>query len=215
MLRHICRTMVAAFAAVALVIQPFPRFAPAPAQAGLLTRAVAAGATYISDNLIRVMFLHASMHAREAAKRKFFEVLVRSPELVPKATRLVESFLKSPKIQQKLSGPDGARFLADEVGPVVGRLKAWSKPQVADARMKNIVGDLFKPGAKVGNGSTADAVRHELRTGELVGGRNHLTKARETLTRLRNHMNDLEASPADKGTAKLLAEDLINAMRGR
>lgn len=70
MLRHICRTMVAAFAAVALVIQPFPRFAPAPAQAGLLTRAVAAGATYISDNLIRVMFLHASMHAREAAKRK-------------------------------------------------------------------------------------------------------------------------------------------------
>lgn len=215
MLEYVHRTIVAALIAAALILSPLSGVAPTPAHAGLLTRAVAAGTTYISANLIRVMFLHASMHAREAAKKKFFEVLVRSPDLVPKATRMVESFLKSPKIQQKLSGPDGARFLADEVGPVIGRLKAWSKPQVADARMKNIVGDLFRPGAKVGNGSTADAVRHELRTGELVGGKGHLTKAREVLTRLRTHLEDPAATPADKGTAKILAQDLLNALRGR
>ncbi|MGU3404564.1 hypothetical protein [Methylobacterium brachiatum] len=215
MLEYVRRAIVATLVAVALILAPFSGFAPTPAHAGLLTRALAAGTTFVSANLIRVMFLHASMHAREAAKRKFFEVLVRSPELVPKATRMVESFLKSPKIQQKLAGPDGTRFLADEVGPVIGRLKAWSKPQVADARMKNIVGDLFRPGAKVGNGSTADAVRHELRTGELVGGRGHLIKAQEALTRLRNHMSDPTATPADKGTAKVLAQDLLNALRGR
>lgn len=215
MLRYVRRTAVAALAAAALILSPVSGFAPTPAHAGLLKKAVAAGTTFVSANLIRVMFLHASMHAREVARRKFFEVLLKSPELVPKATRMVEGFLKSPKIQQKLAGPDGARFMADEVGPVIGRLKAWSKPQVADARMKNIVGDLFRPGAKVGNGSTADAVRHELRTGELVGGRGHLIKAQEVLTRLRNHMSDAAATPADKGTAKILAQDLLNALRGR
>ncbi|CNC72618.1 TPA: hypothetical protein ACQQX6_001341 [Yersinia enterocolitica] len=51
------------------------------------------------------------------------------------------------------------------------------KPNVKDGNLKNIIDDLYRPNAKVGSGSTADAVRYELATGEKVGGRGHVEKA--------------------------------------
>jgi branched-subunit amino acid transport protein len=55
MLEYVHRTIVAALIAAALILSPLSGVAPTPAHAGLLTRAVAAGTTYISANLIRVM----------------------------------------------------------------------------------------------------------------------------------------------------------------
>jgi len=46
---------------------------------------------------------------------------------------------------------------------------SMEKPNVKDGNLKNIIDDLYRPNAKVGSGSTADAVRYELATGEKVG----------------------------------------------
>ncbi|WP_218949043.1 hypothetical protein [Acinetobacter sp. YH12145] len=43
--------------------------------------------------------------------------------------------------------------------------------------MKNITDDMFRANAKIGNGSTAAAVRYEKAMGKMVGGKEHLEKA--------------------------------------
>lgn len=39
--------------------------------------------------------------------------------------------------------------------------------------------DLYRENAKIGSGSTADAVRYELQTGGKVGGKTHSQKAED------------------------------------
>lgn len=215
MLDHIRRAIVAAFAAIALVLQPFPGLAPAPAQAGLLTQAVATGAVYVSAALVRRALMHATFAGRELARRKLYEVLAKAPGLAPQALRMVEGLLKSPKVQSRLGGPNGARFLQEEVGPMLSKLKAWNRPEVADGKMVNIVKQLFRDNAKIGNGTTADAVRHELETGLRVGGKTHSDKAQLAIESLTRRLTDPSVSQADKTIAKILKEDLGNALRGR
>lgn len=48
---------------------------------------------------------------------------------------------------------------------------------MADLKLSMLLNDLYRPNAKIGSGSTADAVRHEMRTGEAVGGKFHSQKA--------------------------------------
>ncbi len=73
------------------------------------------------------------------------------------------------------------------------------KPDVTDSNLKNIIDDLYRPNAKVGSGSTADAVRYELATGEKVGGRGHVLKAQDYtralqdwLDRIQQHLQGIE-----------------------
>jgi len=61
---------------------------------------------------------------------------------------------------------------------------AMERPHAEDSGLSGILDNLYRPGAKVGSGSTADAVRHELATGQRVGGRLHSQKASENITRL-------------------------------
>lgn len=198
-----------------LVVQPVPWGAPTPAQAGLLTRAVATGAVYVSAALVRRALVHATFAGRELARRKLYEVLAKAPELAPQALRMLEGMLKSPRMQGRLSGPNGARFLQEEVGPMLSKLKAWNRPEVADGKLGNIVKQLFRDNAKVGNGTTADAVRHELETGLRVGGKTHSEKAQLAIDSLTRRLTDPSVSQADKTIAKVLKEDLGNALRGR
>ncbi|MFP1463669.1 hypothetical protein ACLB1E_31895 [Escherichia coli] len=77
------------------------------------------------------------------------------------------------------------------------------KPDVTDSNLKNIIDDLYRPNAKVGSGSTADAVRYELATGEKVGGRGHVLKAQDYkgLYRIGSDKNPT-ASPGDPAAAE-------------
>lgn len=52
-------------------------------------------------------------------------------------------------------------------------------PHVVDGQLRSIVDRLYRPGASVGSGSTAAAVRFERTTGLPVGGRSHTQKAEE------------------------------------
>jgi hypothetical protein len=73
----------------------------------------------------------------------------------------------------------------------------------------------YKPGATVGNGSTADAVRSELATGKPVGGKWHSTKARELINAINNWAKRTPgASASDVAAANLVKQDLTNALAG-
>ncbi|MBU1358851.1 MAG: hypothetical protein KKC79_15370 [Gammaproteobacteria bacterium] len=89
-------------------------------------------------------------------------------------------------------------------------------PTVADRKLGNIVGDLYK-GAKmpnpIGTGSTADAIRNELSTGLATGGRFHSQKGAEYIRALDNWLaKNPDASHYDRMTAESLRNDLSNAL---
>jgi hypothetical protein len=88
------------------------------------------------------------------------------------------------------------------------------KPHVRDPKLKEIVNDLYRPNAKIGSGSTADAIRHELLTGNPVKGKVHLQKGDDSLRALnRWNRNNSTASPGDRAAAESLIKDLNDAMR--
>jgi hypothetical protein len=92
------------------------------------------------------------------------------------------------------------------------------KPKVSDATLQNYVDNLYRGTTgtgRVGDGTTADAVRNELATGEPTGGRFHTTKAQETINGLRKWLNtNPNASYSDRVVAQSLLDDLLDSLRG-
>lgn len=92
-------------------------------------------------------------------------------------------------------------------------------PSVSDTRLQNIVNDLYKGTTnpeRVGNGTTMDAIRHELATGGAVHGRRHLEKGRQYSNGLRNFLRrNPDASLHDRRVAQSLDDELQGAMAGR
>jgi hypothetical protein len=91
-------------------------------------------------------------------------------------------------------------------------------PTVKNLRLSNIVRDLFKGALTkrpIGSGSTADALRYELKTGNLVGGKSHLQKAQQYTRALEKWLEkNPTASPQDRKVAQTLLNDLKNALSG-
>lgn len=86
----------------------------------------------------------------------------------------------------------------------------------ADAKLQNYVKDLYKGTtnpSRVGNGTTADAVRAELATGQATAGKVHLQKAQDTARGLENWLGrNRGATPHDRRVAQSLYDELIDAM---
>jgi filamentous hemagglutinin len=93
---------------------------------------------------------------------------------------------------------------------------SMEKPNVQDENLSNIIDDLYRPNAKVGSGSTADAVRYEIATGEKVGGRGHIEKAETYSKALQDWLNkNPQASTSDKAAAENVLKDMQNALKGK
>lgn len=92
-------------------------------------------------------------------------------------------------------------------------------PQANDPKLNNIVKDLYKgAGApnQIGSGSTADAIRNELSTGQATYGKFHIQKGQEYSKGLENWLrNNPNASENDKKAAELILQDLNNALGGK
>lgn len=91
------------------------------------------------------------------------------------------------------------------------------KPKVSNPKLKNIVDDLYKGkngNNTIGNGTTMDAVRNELKTGMPTNGKFHLQKAKDYVNALDRILRRNDVSDADKAIAKTLLEDLIKAISG-
>lgn len=77
--------------------------------------------------------------------------------------------------------------------------------------LRNTIKELYRPGTKAGNGSTATAIRRELKTGILVGGKSHLIKGRERMRRSEKLLDYGNLSKKDTMIAKKLYNDLKKA----
>lgn len=77
---------------------------------------------------------------------------------------------------------------------------------------RNIVSELYREGAGVGDGGTADAIREELTTDRPVGGRSHVRKGKERLRQIDCILRRNPDHP-DRGLLERLADDLRDALR--
>ena len=86
---------------------------------------------------------------------------------------------------------------------------------VSNQKLKNAIDQIYRPGAKIGDGGLADAIRHELKTGELVGGKSHITKGIERVRNLENIIRTQNLSKSDLEIATKLLNDLKIALGGK
>lgn len=78
---------------------------------------------------------------------------------------------------------------------------------------RGIVRELYRQNAEVGDGGTADAIREQLRSGELVGGRDHIQKGRERLRQIEKILASNPNHP-DRALLERLRDDLEDALGG-
>lgn len=78
-------------------------------------------------------------------------------------------------------------------------------------KLKRTISDLFRPGAVVGNGGTADAAIFTKLTGQLVGGSNHVQKVGDNIKRLNKLISSGNLGVKDLAIARVLQRDLQRA----
>ncbi|MGZ3747519.1 MAG: pre-toxin TG domain-containing protein [Pseudobdellovibrionaceae bacterium] len=89
------------------------------------------------------------------------------------------------------------------------------RPVVNDERLKEFLEDYWRQDAKVGNGSTASAIRYELKTGKPVGEKWHTNKGQEALVFFSNWLkNNSTASASDRRVVENLILDLMDSLEG-
>lgn len=89
---------------------------------------------------------------------------------------------------------------------------------IDDLKVLNLIKDNYRAGSKIGNGSTADAVRYELEhLGEAVGGKLHEIKAQETINRINNMFKNYgsELNSQAKKVMQGISDDLKSALEGK
>jgi RHS repeat-associated protein len=117
----------------------------------------------------------------------------------------VEQFLAFQKHQKERGNPE----VLDEYRA------AMSRPSAIDEALNNLFNDLYRPGAKVGSGSTAAAIREELKTGVRVGGRSHIQKAHDYIRALEDWLTANPDASGDRAAAENVLKDLKNALSGK
>ena len=88
----------------------------------------------------------------------------------------------------------------------------WVNPsEISNPKLKNIVDDLYRPNAKIGSGSTADAVRIELKIDNLkVGGKSHKIKAENSIRSITDILENDLLSAHDRMIAENVRLDLLD-----
>lgn len=79
-------------------------------------------------------------------------------------------------------------------------------------KLKNTIKELYRSGAKIGDGGLADAIKYELLTGELVGGKSHIKKGYERIKNLENIIKKENLCSSDLKLAKQLLNNLKDAL---
>ena len=119
-----------------------------------------------------------------------------------------EKVLSSSQIGRVELQLEGAGNAATKFGSI-------PKPVVSDSKLQDIMNQLYRPNASIGNGSTADAIREQLSTGKLVGERDHIIKGQERVVNLTRWIqNNPNASPSDMKAAQDVLNDLQKALNG-
>lgn len=79
--------------------------------------------------------------------------------------------------------------------------------------LKTTIEMLYREGATIGDGGTADVIRHELKTGEKLSETGHVKKGKEMVNRL-NRLIQSSFNESDMKIANDLLNDLTDALKG-
>ena len=107
--------------------------------------------------------------------------------------------------------------LNDSVGggqKLITRAREQLLNNASNKKFKNIINDLYRHNARVGSGSTADAIRFEMATGGSVGGKSHILKGIQYRTALINLYNSGTLNVKDLTIFKNILIDLQNSLSG-
>ena len=111
---------------------------------------------------------------------------------------------------------DGAKT-ADKVADGAVKLSTRSKllNKAQNQKLRNAINEIYRDGAITGDGGLADAIRHEIKTGELVGGKSHIQKGKERIKNLENILNKQDLTNSDKEIVEELIKDISLALGGK
>ena len=104
-----------------------------------------------------------------------------------------------------------------DTAKIAGRSSKGTKilNKVSNPKLKNTIKEMYRPGAKVGDGGLADAIRYEIKTGKLVGGKSHIQKGTERLRNLEKIFKRETLTKNERKIVEDLMKDLQNALGGK
>lgn len=110
--------------------------------------------------------------------------------------------------------PDNVRIsLANEVDvKLLGTARDNLLNSAKDPKLRNIVNDLFRPDAQIGNGSAMDAYKFQKLNGALVGGKSHGTKLIIYRNALEKLWGSTTLNSSDRQIVKYLLTEIQNAL---
>ncbi|NPC40991.1 hypothetical protein [Nocardioides sp. zg-1230] len=164
----------------------------------------------------------AAARVRSAAPRFYALLVALRASVATAATRLERARDGLADVRARLE-----KFLRIQARDEAGTIKhpgGWlprrpgrPRPEVDDPKLSNYVDQLFK-GVKQpnrsGDGTTMDAIRHELASGDLVHGKDHVRKGHDILRGLERWLRTRgDASPQDRETAQALADELKELLK--
>lgn len=101
-----------------------------------------------------------------------------------------------------------------DIGKGISKRESLLK-EVKNEKLKNSIKELYREGSSIGDGGTADAIRYELKTNKLVGGKSHIQKGKERLKNLNNILKREKLNERDREIIMFLIKDLENALEGK
>ena len=133
---------------------------------------------------------------------------IKAADAVSDGIRVAEATSDSLKTSENLY--DAAKS-ADITG-LSKRDQLLSK--ATNQKVKEAVNQIYRPNAQIGDGGLGDAIRHELATGDLVGGKSHIQKGQERLKNLENILKSENLSADEERMVMDLIDDLQKALKG-
>ncbi|MDP2192976.1 MAG: DUF637 domain-containing protein [Alphaproteobacteria bacterium] len=173
------------------------------AQSAAIAGELAAG--YVAGKVVKGVAKGAERVARFASELKTGKTLRARSVPVISYHGLEETIL------------DGAnpknRFLHENQKIIYRR--DMQRPYARDPKLRENLEELHRDSGIVGSGSTAAALREEIRTGTKVGGKDHYQKAEDGITYLKKWLtNNPTAYSGDRAAAENVLKDLLDAVKG-
>jgi RHS repeat-associated protein len=118
-----------------------------------------------------------------------------------------------PFVSRHLAPPPGVKIGIVFVGDF-GSTPISAAANVQNPELANLVDQMYRPTAVVGDTGTADAIRHETLTGELLSQSGHVEKGWNMATALSRLIAAGGLTPAERAIAFELVTDLMRALSG-
>lgn len=85
---------------------------------------------------------------------------------------------------------------------------------VHNIKLRNLIGELYRNGATVGDGSAMAAASEQVKTGVLIKDRDHIKKIEERIKNINNIMKSQNLDSNDIKYAKKLLKDMERSLKG-